>query len=86
MPECWGIMPWYGMIFGPIMMIVVLTSIVVAVVLISRWLGFRPGSGNGVYSSPRERKETAIEILEARFAKGEIEKEEFEEKRRLLSR
>ncbi len=36
--EPWGPMPWYGMIFGSIIMIAVLATVVVVVVLIVRWL------------------------------------------------
>jgi len=85
--EPWGYMPWYGMIFGPIMMIAVLAAVIVVVVLIVRWLG-------GGFSSraPSSRtmedgsRSTALDILEWRFAKGEIDKAEFEEKKKLLSR
>ncbi len=79
MGEGWG---WTGMIFGPVMMLAVLAIIVVAVVLIVRWLG-------GGYPSPqtgrRSPENAALDILKERFARGEIDKEEFEEKRRLLS-
>ena len=76
----WG-MPWYGMVFGPIMMIAVLATIIIVVVLLIRWLGgtsYLPPS----YSRPEK---TALDILKERFARGEIEKQEFEEKKRLLS-
>lgn len=83
--EPWGGMPWYGMIFGPIMMITVLATVIVVVVFLMRWLG-GVGSPFGHHQPPCQRpKKPALEILEERFAKGEIEKEEFEEKRRLLS-
>jgi len=83
MPQGWEMMPWYGMIFGPIIMIAVLAAIVVVVVLIVRWLG--GGSGRPpLYDGPQPSK-TPLDILKERFAKGEIEKDEFEEKKRLLS-
>jgi len=72
-------MPWYGMIFGPIIMILALATVVIVVVLIVRWLG------GGPYPPPQRTQRTALDILEERFAKGEIEKDEFEEKKRLLS-
>ena len=75
-------MPWYGMVLGPIMMIVVLAAIITAVVLLVRWLG-----GASSISRPRPPPEkTPLDILNERFARGEIEKQEFEEKRRILSR
>jgi putative membrane protein len=81
--EPWGPMSWYGMIFGPIMMIVVLATVVVVVVLIVRWLG--GGSWGTPLHDYRQPPKTALDILKERFAKGEIEKDEFEEKKRLLS-
>jgi putative membrane protein len=69
----WG---WGGMIFGPIMMIVVLILIVLAV----RWL-VESGRGGGSHNPPGQ---TPLDILEERFAKGEIDKVEFEERRRVL--
>lgn len=69
------------MIFGPIIMIAVLVTIVVAVVLIVRWLG---GGSTGAAVPPATGK-TALDILKERFARGEIDKDECEERKRLLS-
>jgi putative membrane protein len=78
--EPWQIMPWYGMFFGPLMMIAVLVTVVVVAVLLVRWLG---GSGQSTpLHYPPGR--TALDILKERFARGEIDKEEFEERRRVL--
>lgn len=69
---------WGGMmIFGPLMMIAVVAAIVVLVVLALRWLG-----GTGHAGAPPGK--TALDVLEERFARGEIDKEEFEERRRVL--
>lgn len=68
---------WHGWFFGPIMMIVFFAVAVVAVVLLVRWLG-GPGHGH----SPAGK--TPLDILKERFARGEIDKEEFEERRRVL--
>jgi putative membrane protein len=45
-----------------------------------RWLG---GSGHGTAQHPPPVK-TPLDILKERFARGEIDKEEFEERRRVL--
>ena len=69
--------PWYGMIFGPIMIItfVVLTVLIVAWVL--RMLGL------GWQSSAQEK--SALDILNERFARGEIDLTEYAEKKQHIS-
>lgn len=75
----WGGWGWAGMVLGPITMIAVLAAVVVVVVLIVRWLG-------GGYMAPQAKPQnTALAILRERFARGEIDKDEFEQKRDLLS-
>ena len=74
----WG---WGHMIFGPLMMIVFIAVVVVVVVLAVRWIG---GSGHGAAAHPPSGK-TALDILKERFARGEIDKDEFEERKRLVS-
>jgi len=68
---------WHGMILGPLMMIalVVLTVVVAAWVLRAVGLGWQTG--------PQEK--TALDILQERFARGEINREEYEERKQLLS-
>ncbi len=73
----WG---WGGMMLGPIMMIIFIAVAVVVVVLLVRWLG-GPGHGGALHSPAGK---TPLDILKERFAKGEIDKEEFEERRRVL--
>jgi putative membrane protein len=68
------------MFFGPLMMIVVIAAVVAVVVLMVRWLG---GSGYGAAPHPSPGR-TPLDILKERFARGEIDKEEFEERRRVL--
>ena len=74
----WG--GYYGMFFGPLMMIVFIAVAVIVVVLLVRWLG-GPGQGSALHSPPVK---TPLDILKERFAKGEIDKEKFEERRRVL--
>jgi putative membrane protein len=72
---------WYGMMFlGPLMMILFIAAIVVLVVLGVRWLG---GSRLGGTPGPSPNK--PLDILKERFARGEIDKDEFELRRRVLS-
>ena len=52
------------------------------VVLIVRWLGGTGHSGSAAPPPPASKH--AIDILKDRFARGEIDKEELEEKRRIL--
>ena len=73
---------WYGIIFGPLFMILFLAVLVAVVVLLVRWLG---GPWQGAYPPhqlPPAR--TPLEILKERFARGEIDKAEFENRRRVL--
>lgn len=80
---CWG--PhmmgtgggWYAMIFGPLLMLLFLALIIAAVVLLVRWLG-------GLRHGTSQPGQTPLDILKERFARGEIDKEEFEERRRIL--
>lgn len=65
----------YGMGFGWIIWIVVLVLIIFLLVKIS-------GSQNN--SSTGREKSRALEILKERYAKGEIDKQEFEEKKKNL--
>jgi putative membrane protein len=71
---------WYGMIFGPIFMIIVLALVIAVAVLLVRWLG-----GPALTAAPYQpAARTPFDILKERFARGEIDKEEFEERRRVL--
>ena len=79
----WG----YGMIFGPLFMIFVLVMAIAAAVVLVRELG---GPWRG--TQPRHQTPPArppIDILKERYARGEIDKDEFEEPpgtRRLTSK
>lgn len=68
----------YGMMMGPFMMILFIAVIIVVGVLIFRWLG---GHGVGPKTNSRENP---VDILKTRFARGEIDKEEFDERLRAL--
>jgi len=71
---------WHGWFFGPFMMIGFVAIVVVVVVMLVRWLG-GVGHAGGTDAAPNN---TALNILKERFARGEIDKAEFEERRRVL--
>ncbi len=80
-PHMWD-SGWHGWFFGPIMMIVFIAIAVVVVVLLVRRLG---GPGHGHWGMPHGPfGKTPLDILKERFAKGEIDQAEFEERRRAL--
>ena len=74
----WG---WGHMIFGSLMMIIFWGGIIFAIVLAIRWLG---GATSHSAAPPTSRK-SPLDILQNRFARGEIDKGEFEERKRLFS-
>lgn len=76
----WG---WYGMMFGPLFMILLLVAVIVVAVLAVRWLG-GPWQAAAPPSHPLPSR-TALDILNERFARGEIDQVEYEAKRRLIS-
>lgn len=76
----WGGWGWTGMILGPLMMIAVLAAAIAVAVLLVRWIAGGPAA-----KTAGRPGTTALDILSERFAKGEIDKEEFEERRRVLS-
>ncbi len=76
MMDGWG-MGWAGGIF----MILFWILVVVALVFFIRWLA--QNTRGGGYS--RTESSRALEILKERYARGEIDKKEFEEKKRDLS-
>ncbi len=66
--------------FGPLMMLLFWGGVIVLIVLAARWLGRDSGDQS---ASPAGK--TALDILKDRFARGEINRAEFEERKKLLS-
>ncbi|UCG66374.1 MAG: SHOCT domain-containing protein [Deltaproteobacteria bacterium] len=77
-----GMMGWgHGMSwFGPIIMIAFWIAVIVGIIFLIRWLvlSVRSGGHGGITG------ESLLDILRKRYARGEINKEEFAEKRRDL--
>ena len=73
---------WYAMILGPLFMILFLAVLVALAVILVRWLG---GPWPGIYPPHQlPPANTPLDILKERFARGEIDKAEFEDRRRVL--
>ncbi len=73
---------WYAMIFGPLFMVLMLAILIAVVIHFVRGIG---GPWHGVmpiHHVPPGR--TPLDILKERFARGEIDKQEFDERRRVL--
>ncbi len=71
------------MMFGPVMMLLMLAAVVMLAVIAFRFAGrgvCHPWDPHG-----HRRMGDAMDILEQRFARGEIDQAEFETKRTLLS-
>lgn len=66
---------WGGMAFGGLAMVFWLALMVGLIVLVVRWLGGSP---------VRSDRRGALNTLEQRFASGEIDTPEFEERSRQL--
>ena len=64
----------YGMGFG-VMMLILWIPVIIGLVLLIKYL-----SEGGA----KRREESALEILEKKYARGEISNEEFEEKKKDL--
>jgi putative membrane protein len=78
-----GMMGWeYGMGWlMPIIMVAFWIAVVVGIVFLIRWLIISTRTGAPVGRS----EDSPLEILKRRYARGEIDKEEFEEKKRALT-
>lgn len=71
----WG---WAGMGFGMISMVLFWVLIILGIVILVKWVA---SSSSGTQPPAK----TALDILKERYARGEIGKQEFEEKKRDLT-
>ena len=72
----WGT-GWFGWIF----MIIFWVLVIIGLILLIRWLVHNTGPRS---ESWNKRSSNAMEILKERYARGEIDKQEFEEKKKDL--
>ncbi len=76
-----GMMGGYGGgWFGSIIMVAFWIAVVVGIIFLIRWLVTTTGAG----SQGGRSEESALEILKKRYARGEIDKKEFEAKKKDL--
>ena len=87
----WGWHPF--MVVGPVFVLLAIIGMMVIFVWLVRWAthgypfyghGSHHGHGGCPCCGGHGRGRAALDILDERFAKGEIDKAEFEEKRKLL--
>ena len=64
--------------FGMISMVLFWVLVILGIVVLVKWIGASSASA-------RPPSKTALDLLKERYARGEIDKREFEEKKRDLS-
>ena len=82
-PTDWWYMPWFGMFMMPVMLVIFLVIFFLIIIPLMRSMGMGPWwhGQHTLYPPPK----TALDILNERLARGEIGKEEYEEKKRIIS-
>jgi len=78
----WGGSQWggFGMVLGPIFMILIVVGIVAGIIYLLRLFG---AAGPG--GSSQTAHDRSLALLKERYAKGEIDSEEFAERKKLLA-
>ena len=78
----WGSNQWggFGMVLGPIFMILIVVVIVAAIIYLLRLFG-----AAGPSTSSHAAHDRALALLKERYAKGEIDSTEFSERKKLLA-
>lgn len=78
----WGMMPWGmgGMMFMMPVMFILAIAIIFMVIFMVR----RIGGGGSDFLTPHTTYETPMDILKKRYARGEIDREEFERRKKDL--
>jgi putative membrane protein len=78
----WGSNQWggFGMVLGPIFMILIVVGIVAAIIYLLRLFGVA-----GPATSSHAAHDRALVLLKERYAKGEIDSTEFAERKKLLA-
>lgn len=72
---------WGGMFLGPLFMILIPVLFIYLIVILVQKLS---GAGSNAAPVAGPAKSSGIEILQERFARGEIDADEFEKRRAIL--
>lgn len=80
----WGEFGGWGMGFGFLFMILFWVLVVLGIVALVRWLQLQSQSGRDRGSGEPRRDKTPLEIARERYARGEIDREEYEQMKRDL--
>lgn len=79
----WGEFGGWGMGFGFVFMLLFWTLIIVGIVVAIRWL-MRESQGRLENGRSLPHDKSPLEIVQERYARGEIDREEYEQKKRDL--
>ena len=69
---------WWGMGFGGISMILFWGLVILAIAALAKWLMRQPPDGGSA------RDKMPLQILQERYARGEVDREEYEQKKQDL--
>jgi putative membrane protein len=69
---------WSSALFGILFMLLFFLTLMATALVLARWVGW------SLPTRPLTPGQTPLDILKDRFARGEIDKEEYEERRRVL--
>jgi putative membrane protein len=78
MMNYWNGFGGWGMGFGMLFMLLFWVLIILGIVALTRWMMTQSSPGSG------SRDKTPLEIVQERYARGEIDREEYEQKKRDL--
>jgi len=82
----WGEYGWWGMGFGLLFMILFWALVILGIVALVRWLTREAQAGREQDGRAPPRNKTPLEIVQERYARGEIDRAEYEQKRQDLER
>lgn len=73
MTSDWGSFGWWGMGFGMVLMLLFWILVILCIAVLIRWLIAQSSPSRG------SRDKTPLEIVQERYARGEIDREEYDQ-------